>query len=512
MAIKYLNKEGLQHFWSGIKKANVASATKLQTARTINGTSFNGTSNITTANWGTGRSIGIVNSDGSGTAVSVTVNGSANVNLKLPATIKANLSGNASTATTATNATNASKAKVTETSPTAATGYNLVFTNATSTGNSDLRINNADAQLRILEGTTTAVGSEALVLGNAIAKGAAGNKAGEVRIYSENTGFDSIVSPNHTGNLTHTLPSSNGTLLNSANYTSYTVNKTGSGASGTWGISITGNSATATKANQLTTARTINGTSFNGTANITTTNWGTARNIGIVSSDGTSTAVPVSVNGSGNINLKLPSTIKASLTGNSSSATKLQTARKINGVAFDGTKDISIPIPEVPIGSIMPYAGYEAPSGWVFCEGQSLNSSNYPELYKVIGNGYGGTTGADFKVPDLRGRVPVGKEASGADGVMGRVGGEKVHQLTFDEMPIHKHPLTSWRNPGTVEPQPTSGFGFTNDDRGFANIATDGDGTAYTAHNFRGFGAAGGDRAHNNMQPYMILNYIIKAK
>jgi microcystin-dependent protein len=269
------------------------------------------------------------------------------------------------------------------------------------------------------------------------------------------------------------------------------------------------NVASATK---LQTARTINGTSFNGTANITTANWGTARNIGIVSSDGTSTAVPVSVNGSGNINLKLPSTIKASLTGNSSSATKLQTARKINGVTFDGTKDISIPIPEVPIGSIMPYAGYEAPSGWVFCEGQSLNSSNYPELYKVIGNGYGGTTGADFKVPDLRGRVPVGKEANGNDSIVGRIGGEKVHQLTIDEMPIHKHPLTSWRNPGTAEPQPTSGFGFTNDDRGFANIATDGDGTAYTAYDFRGFGTAGGDRAHNNMQPYMILNYIIKAK
>lgn len=79
---------------------NVASATKLQTARTINGTSFNGTANITTATWGTARSIGIVNSDGTGTAVTTSVNGSANVNLKLPATIKAALTGNATTATT----------------------------------------------------------------------------------------------------------------------------------------------------------------------------------------------------------------------------------------------------------------------------------------------------------------------------------------------------------------------------------------------------------------------------
>ena len=85
---------------------NAATATKLQTARTINGTSFDGSANITTANWGTSRNIGIINSDGTGTAVTVAVNGSQAVNLKLPAAIKANitgnLTGNADTATKAT--------------------------------------------------------------------------------------------------------------------------------------------------------------------------------------------------------------------------------------------------------------------------------------------------------------------------------------------------------------------------------------------------------------------------
>ena len=102
---------------------------------------------------------------------------------------------------------------------------------------------------------------------------------------------------------------------------------------------LTGNADTATK---LKTARTINGTSFDGSGNITTTNWGTARNIGIVNSDGTGTAVTVSVNGSGNINLKLPATIKATLTGNADTATKLATARTINGVNFDGTANITV--------------------------------------------------------------------------------------------------------------------------------------------------------------------------
>lgn len=104
---------------------------------------------------------------------------------------------------------------------------------------------------------------------------------------------------------------------------------------------LTGNADTATSAATLTTARTINGTNFNGSANITTANWGTARNIGIVNSDGTGTAVTVSVNGSANTNLKLPATIKASLSGNANTASKLQTARTINGTSFDGSANIT---------------------------------------------------------------------------------------------------------------------------------------------------------------------------
>ena len=82
-----------------------------------------------------------------------------------------------------------------------------------------------------------------------------------------------------------------------------------------------GNSSTVTK---LQTARKINDTSFDGTADITTNKWGTARNIYIADSDATNTGTAVSVNGSGNATLKLPATIKASLTGNASTASALQ--------------------------------------------------------------------------------------------------------------------------------------------------------------------------------------------
>ena len=88
--------------FTGAVAGNAATATALQTARSINGTNFNGTGNITTANWGTARNISIADATAANTGTGVSVNGSGNVTLKLPATIKATLTGNAATATKAT--------------------------------------------------------------------------------------------------------------------------------------------------------------------------------------------------------------------------------------------------------------------------------------------------------------------------------------------------------------------------------------------------------------------------
>ncbi len=103
------------------------------------------------------------------------------------------------------------------------------------------------------------------------------------------------------------------------------------------------NSATATK---LKTKRKINNTDFDGSADITTTKWGTARTIKIQDNDGTNTeSSGTSIDGSADKTLKLPATIKASITGtcsgNAGSATKLQTARNINGTSFNGSADIT---------------------------------------------------------------------------------------------------------------------------------------------------------------------------
>ena len=111
---------------------------------------------------------------------------------------------------------------------------------------------------------------------------------------------------------------------------SLAVSVTGSSAS------CSGNAATATT---LQTARTINGTSFNGSANITTANWGTARNISIADSSATNTGTAVSVNGSGAVTLKLPATIKANITGNCSGSSASCTGNA--ATATKATQDAS---------------------------------------------------------------------------------------------------------------------------------------------------------------------------
>ena len=172
-----------------------------------------------------------------------------------------NLNGNADTST---------QIHVTETSPTSTTNYRLVFTSASATGNAHMRINNGDAQLTILEGTASTPGAEILSIGNGIASGTAGNKRGTFRLYSQSTGYDDITASNHTGQFIHTLPNSSGTLLNSVNYTNYTVTKTGTGASGNWGINITGSAAklTTPRSFSITGDTVASAVNFDGSTNV----------------------------------------------------------------------------------------------------------------------------------------------------------------------------------------------------------------------------------------------------
>lgn len=215
---------------------SAGSASKLTAARSINGTSFNGTADITTSNWGTARNISISDSDGSNTGTDVSVNGSDAVTLKLPSTIKATLKGNADTATTAGTATLAT---------TATTANSVAWSNVTGKPNSGTYI--ASTTKNGYEGLTTAAGSDASWIRT--------TESGLIPYSSSTSGSSSLG--------TSGWPFK--TVYAKTFYGNLTGNVTGT---------VTGNASTATKLQtprtiSLGTAVTSTATSFSGESNIT---------------------------------------------------------------------------------------------------------------------------------------------------------------------------------------------------------------------------------------------------
>ncbi len=166
------------------------------------------------------------------------------------------------------------------------------------------------------------------------------------------------------------------------------------------------------------------------------------------------------------------------------------------------------PVDGTPVGVVSQFAGSVPPLGWLLCQGQGLRRDEYPELFAAIGTLYGAPSSTTFSLPDMRGRMPVGvKTGQPGLGDLGAVGGEKEHTLTTNELPSHIHDFNghtfSWGASGNV-----SIIGAT----AIAGAST-GNGM-YTFQDISGWTntkAAGGGAAHNNMPPYLALNYIIRA-
>ena len=147
----------------------------------------------------------------------------------------------------------------------------------------------------------------------------------------------------------------------------------------------------------------------------------------------------------------------------------------------------------LPIGAIVPFGGWEAPTGWLICDGRLLNKNAYPELFDTIDYSFGGEEGENtFGLPDLRGRTPIGLNENDTDfdGIGIKIG-EKTHTLTTQEMPSHNHKIGISQNV-----QYASGSSY-----GLDGGATPSFDTSNT----------GGGQPHNIMQPSLTVNYIIKA-
>jgi microcystin-dependent protein len=195
----------------------------------------------------------------------------------------------------------------------------------------------------------------------------------------------------------------------------------------------------------------------------------------------------------------------------------------------------------LPAGIIVDYGGAAAPSGWTLCDGSAINRTTFATLFAVIGTAFGAGDGSTtFNVPDLRGRVAVGKNA-GTFNVLGGTGGVETHSITAAEMPGHTHTFTTGTesanhtHAGTTDsggshshtihtiesPGAINDYGFSNisgtsvnvvnTDAGGAHTHTFTSGTQSANHTHSGTTAStGSGTAMSLLQPYQVTNKIIK--
>jgi len=217
-----------------------------------------------------------------------------------------------------------------------------------------------------------------------------------------------------------------------------------------------------------------------------------------------------------------------------------------------------------PTGSVIQTARATAPTGWILCEGQEISRAEYSRLFNAIGTAYGSGNGSTtFNVPNLKGRVPVGRDSSQTEfDDLGETGGAKTVTLTEAQLPSHSHttPNHSHTFSGTTAGESGHTHGVTglriNDGGAGVQLVAQSDGNVviYSGGAAQGFGGralsgnfrewsignasetkattgssghthtysgttsnaspttntAGSGQSHQNLQPYVVLNYIIK--
>jgi len=196
------------------------------------------------------------------------------------------------------------------------------------------------------------------------------------------------------------------------------------------------------------------------------------------------------------------------------------------------------PANAVPSGSVIPFAGSTAPSGWIICDGSAISRTTFATLFALIGTTYGAGNGSTtFNIPDLRGRLVAGFDSANATGrltssatggvsasALGNAGGEQAHSLSSTELASHNHSVSgntggeSVSHTHSVSVPGTTGGGASTIAQVLAGTntapfsASVGSNNNDHTHSFNvTSGSAGSGSAHNNVQPTLIMNYIIKS-
>jgi microcystin-dependent protein len=152
------------------------------------------------------------------------------------------------------------------------------------------------------------------------------------------------------------------------------------------------------------------------------------------------------------------------------------------------------------LGEIRVFGGTYEPLGFVFCDGDELDIVDNPGLFALLGTSFGGDGITTFAVPDLRGRAPIHKSA---DFLVGESGGTESVTLTAQQIPAHTHPLTAATNlasisapQGTLLAESSQINMYVADDPSVSMAPTS-------------ISPVGGSQPHENMQPFLAMNFII---
>jgi microcystin-dependent protein len=162
-----------------------------------------------------------------------------------------------------------------------------------------------------------------------------------------------------------------------------------------------------------------------------------------------------------------------------------------------------------PTGGMVLWPTETPPANWLLCEGQAVSRTTYNALFAVLGTTYGAGDGSTtFNLPNMKGRVVVGLDPAQTEfDTMGETGGAKTHTLTEAEMPSHTHVQNPHDHDMTVRTSSTAG--------GAAPMAGSVSGSGGTdTSNIQNTTAVnqntGGGGAHNNLQPYIVLRWMVK--
>lgn len=155
---------------------------------------------------------------------------------------------------------------------------------------------------------------------------------------------------------------------------------------------------------------------------------------------------------------------------------------------------------ETYVGEIRMFAGNFAPQGWALCDGSLLSIAENDVLFSLLGTTFGGDGQTTFALPDLRGRIPLGINPSTYP--QGQKGGAETVTLLPNQIPVHTHTVGAQVEAGTTT-HPEGAVWAQAAQSAFASVNAD------KPMNAQAVLATGGNQPHENMMPYLPINFII---